>query len=423
MSAVPTATTEQAPAVPVPASAPAEATQVSAPASSQGEGAQTSVPSQAAGDETKTSTLKPIPDRTRDDTGRFQKDLKRHDLGFKPKEERDGSPEQPFPGKKPAQTPTPPVAAKPGEAPLAPADQTAQPEAKKVSWGGREWASMEEAEHSYKTVTGMFRANALKAEEESRKAKGWYDRAIQLGHNDQTPAGAQPPATASGAAPKPSEEESDPLKGLGPEVMGVYEQLVQSDPLAAPAYIASEVAKNTEARVMAKVKELIAPFAQSAERQQVSEAIGNVYEWAERQVDSAGQPAYPELSDQASAAKISEIWGWLTTEGGLDSKVAHSPMGLHIAALIHRDMASRGAASVAIPPASTPNAPNQAAAAVAQALLQSPPSGDVVSGPSARTTTPGGTMTREQQVLRDIREARVPDPELGFRRRSTPLTI
>jgi hypothetical protein len=203
--------------------------------------------------------------------------------------------------------------------------------------------------------------------------------------------------------------------------MGVYQHLVQnSGPEVAAAWLASEVAKTQETRIMGKVESMVAPFKEAQARHQETQRIvgqvENVYAHVAGQRDETGAALYPEFQNPEHETQIGEMVGILMANG-LKEDVALSPFGLHMAVLLHRDaMRISGQGSTSSAPVG-----NAAAQAVAAAILQAPQSQEPVTGPSSRPAQPGQPMTREDQVKRDIRSVRIPDKDLGFVRRSAPV--
>lgn len=425
----------EAPA-PAPSVAPGPAPEA-APAATGGGGHQVAPgPAAAAseGVEVKRSQIKPIPDnRLRERDGTFKgptKDLQRHNLGFKPKSERDASPERLFPGR--SRAPAAPIEAKPGEqAPPLQDDGSATPPAEAKApfkFAGRDWESTEQAEQSFRTLQGQYKPLIQAKETEERKAFGWYQHSISLQKElEQLKSGSAKPGNGVGAnsaepsaAPAPNSDPNDPFAGID---MGVYQLLAQTDgPQVAAAWLAGETAKNQATRTQALISEAIAPFKQAQERQQATSRItgevNELYTWASSQRNPDGTPVFSELGDPQAERETGEIVGWLLSQG-IPDNIAISPVGLKIASLLRRDALAQSGSSQSVAPSSP--AHNPAAAAVAAALLQGQQAQDPVSGPSARTTQPGQPKTREEQVKSDIRTARLPDPNLGFIRRSSPI--
>ena len=424
-----------APAEAVPSVAPAAA---AAPAST-GDGGASAAPSAAPrssdGVEVKRTQIKPIPDRPRDRDGTFKgptKDLHRHNLGFKPKSERDGSPERMLPGK--VRAPAAPIEAKPGDqapslvemvsnwASLGEPDPTPAP----FKFAGREWRSQEQAENSLRTLQGQYKPLIAEKDAEAQKAFGWYQHSLALQEKlKQYESGALKPGQGAGAnsadqtaaAPAPNSDPNDPFAGID---MGVYQLLAQNDgPQVAAAWLQGEVAKNQGTRIQAQIEAAVAPFKeaqqQATETRRLTGQVDNLYQWATSQRNEDGSPVFAELGDPVAERETGEIVGWLCSQG-VPEEMALSPLGLKIASLLRKD-----AYSLAGSPVASSNAPNQAAAAVAASLLQGQPAQDPVSGPSSRTTQPGAPKTREDQVKSDMRNARLRDPDLGFIRRSAPI--
>jgi hypothetical protein len=204
--------------------------------------------------------------------------------------------------------------------------------------------------------------------------------------------------------------------------MGVYEQLVTaSGPHVAAAWLAKELASKERTRTESLIQEAIAPFQQEAEQRRetarVVSQVQTLQSWADSQKGPDGSALYPELADPGASREIGEMCGQFVAMG-MPEQQALGPLGLRMAVLLRRD--ALGSPATSSPVASTPQ--NPAAAAVAASLLRTPPSADPVSGPSSPTNrNPGAPMSREQRVLSEMRTAGIPDPDLGFVRRSVPI--
>jgi hypothetical protein len=352
------------------------------------------------------------------------RDLQRHNLGFKPRADRDASPERVFPGKSRAPAPLDTAGVRTeGPAPVVPgAEGQPEPAKPKFKFGGAEWDNQEHAEKSFSTMRGSFKANEAKYSEEARKAWGWhsmYKQTLQELESIKSgkPAGATEPNPASqpAAAPGSSGDPNDPFAGID---MGVYKLLAETDgPMAAAAWLQHETAVNQAKRVEAQITEAIAPFREAqqrtAETEHVVGQVDDLYHFAASQRNADGSPVFSEIGNPQAERELGEIVGWLCSQG-VPQEFAISPIGMKIASALRREALGQSQAAVTA-------APNQAAAAVAEALLAAQPGQEPVSGPSARTTQPGQAMTREQQVKSEIRGARHVDPVLGFARRSAPI--
>ena len=302
------------------------------------------------------------------------------------------------------------------------------------------WKNQQEAEQSFLSMQGTFKANAQRAQHFDKandSAARWRQVAIDLGYRDDgSHRQAQPQGgshTAAQVQGQPPTGSTSPGASQVPEsIDGILESLdlglynsisEQQGPQVAALWLVREALKGADRVHQARLEKVQAPFSQFQQHLQVQGAATNLIE-AARQVEVPGPdgqlvPMYPELDDAAALHGIAEIWSRLN----FPDTHRLTPMALHLAVLAYRDylrLYGQGQGS-ATPPnlgaqGQQPNPADQIAAEITQQLTGGAGQPDPISGVSLPNGRSSGNprVDEADNVRREIRDAKVPDPVLGF---------
>lgn len=318
----------------------------------------------------------------------------------------------------------------------------------KFTFAGVEFKSREEAEQNLRTLRGQFKAFQKTADDAKAAAaasdakfhrandtaRQWKERAGELERENQElrgqgaqgarPEGAAPPNATAPTEPALPESAEDVIKGLD---MGFFQQLAeQSGPHVAAVWALKEALGKILPGIRAELGKVSQPFNQyqagMRATSQMRQIVTHLAGLTEQGPDGTPVQMFPELHDPNAMRAIAVIHQKL----GFSPETALTPQALVAAISQYRiwkqRMAAAGAGadetSTAAPPTTPPN-PLEVGTETAPAAAAQPgnPGGTHLSGPSLPQKRGTAALTPADKLREEVRNARGPDPVLGFVRR------
>lgn len=298
----------------------------------------------------------------------------------------------------------PPEADKPKEEAPAP---------KKFKFGGKEFDSQEAAEQSHKSLEGMFKPlneRVSKAEQVARdnadSARQWRERAMAYEAGQLQAPQPQQQVQQQPTTPQSAEQE---LQAVLSNVDGeMFETLARERGLPlAGRYLAAQVLASVHDQmlpalresIMAEIMPQLQPMQQSAEFQQATDSVTNLFENVSQLRNPDGQTAFPELNDENEAWEVAELWS------SMDNPT-DTPQSLIQAIALYRLYRGARGGQQQSAPAVQVSQPRQTAQPT-QTLEQG--------GSSAGVTAPrAGMQTEQNRFARALDDVDLVDRTLGF---------
>jgi len=235
----------------------------------------------------------------------------------------------------------------------------------KVTFLGKEYASLAEVEHLHRTLQGMHgpiaqklskaeqdrdfgynAANAWQQEAEKARAEAEQWRARAEG---RAPAAGKPAAAgAVGATAAVGEDGGMDLDGLVNGIDYNAFEMIAHDPeggtRVAGKFLASQILQavvgqllpSIKADIMKQVTPVLEPVQRDRASQETANAIGAIFDSVGSLRTQTGAQAFPELASAETMSEIGQVW----RDSGQDPKYAMTPTGLISAIALWRLMKS-----------------------------------------------------------------------------------
>ena len=214
-----------------------------------------------------------------------------------------------------------------------PADAPVEP----FSFGGREWKSRDEAEHSFKSWEGRIQAEQAKVRDyEARINEYWdYVQAVSR-ENDEFRKSSETPAPTGKEVPTAPSVDFDQIgrimeiarnQGMDPVAVGMKAYAAQAE-------------KVYEHKLNERLAAVEAPVTQMQDAAVENNADREMFLWAQELKDTTGNSAYPELQkdglDENLVVNIHRTWKQLAREFG--PQYAYSAPGFDYAYRLAKDL-------------------------------------------------------------------------------------
>jgi hypothetical protein len=297
----------------------------------------------------------------------------------------------------------------PGATPETPSEQETETES--FEFAGQRFRSREAAEQEIRTNLGRLRtaqkeASQLQqrvaaAEKQAREAaeiaRAWHEHATQGQRQEK-------PQVQQGQEPeKPWYDTLD---------WDFVREIANEKGIETALYWAmQQMDQRYTSLLETKLTERLAPHEQRSQATQMYERTMGTFNEVAYEADEAGNPLYPELMDQASAADVVRIWSTL------DKSIAMTPRGVRLAVLEYRYQNGqlRGGQSAALPGPAGANGASQGVMRGAQQSARA--SSEVLSGNGTpRAAAPGtpGASSFKQLIGGSPPTVKIKDFDLGF---------
>jgi hypothetical protein len=292
-----------------------------------------------------------------------------------------------------------------------PAFEEQPPEAESFEFAGQKFASREAAEQEARTAFGRVRAaqretsqlqqRLAAAEKQAREAtqvaNAWHEHATR-GQRQENPRETQPQ--------EPEKPWYDSLD------WDFVSELAQEKGVQTALYWAMQQMDQRYTGLLDKrLKEALAPHEQRSQVSQAHARAMETFQGVADQTDESGNPLFPELYDQVTAADVVRIW---TT---LDPSIQFTPDGVELAVVRYRRLNGqfRNGESGALP---SPAGANGASQGVLRSAAQSArASSEVLSGNGTPRPAPPGTpgaSSFKQLIGGAPATVKLKDFDLGF---------